>query len=180
MGIDDGAFAPHVKGLVHVIGVVFRGGCWLDGVLHTKVEVDGLDATIKIALMILNSSHYKQLEIIMLNGVTCAGFNVIDIKELNLATRLPVIAVSRRKPHLELIRKALLNLPESDKRWKMILSAGEMSEVHTRSKSSKVYMQRAGILGEDAEKILQLTSTRSEIPEALRVAHLVASGIDGV
>jgi len=33
---------------------------------------------------------------------------------------------------------------------------------------------------EDAEKILKLTSTRSNIPEALRVAHLIASGISAV
>ncbi|MDH5460232.1 MAG: DUF99 family protein [Candidatus Bathyarchaeota archaeon] len=40
-----------------------------------------------------------------------------------------------------------------------------------------MYMQISGILEEDARKILQLTSTRSNIPEALRVAHLIASGI---
>jgi endonuclease V-like protein UPF0215 family len=39
-------------------------------------------------------------------------------------------------------------------------------------------MEIAGILKEDARKIVQLTSTRSSVPEALRVAHLIASGID--
>jgi cell division GTPase FtsZ len=33
---------------------------------------------------------------------------------------------------------------------------------------------------EDARKILRLTSTRSSVPEALRVAHLIASGITSV
>ena len=177
LGVDDGVFTPHVKGLVPVVGVVFRGGYWLDGVMHTKVEVDGFDATSKIASMILNSPHYKQLRVLMLNGVTFAGFNVVDIKKLNMETKLPVIAVTREKPNFAEIREALKNLPKSEERWKAILNAGETFEVSTRSESEKIYMQIFGILEEDARKILQLTSTRSNVPEALRVAHLIASGI---
>lgn len=177
LGVDDGVFTPHVKGLVPVVGVVFRGGYWLDGVMHTKVEVDGFDATSKIASMILNSPHYKQLRVVMLNGVTFAGFNVVDIKKLNMETKLPVIAVTREKPNFAEIREALKNLPKSEERWKAMLNAEEIFEVSTRSESEKIYMQIYGILEENARKILQLTSTRSNIPEALRVAHLIASGI---
>lgn len=177
LGVDDGVFTPHVKGFVPVVGVVFRGGYWLDGVMHTKVEVDGFDATEKIASMIINSPHYKQLRVIMLNGITFAGFNVINIKELNSEIKLPVIAVTREKPNFNEIREALKNLPESEERWKTIKSTGKMFEVSTRSENEKVYMQTSGILEEDARKILQLTSTRSSVPEALRVAHLIASGI---
>jgi len=166
-----------MKSLVPIVGVVFRGGYWLDGVMHTKVKVDGFDATDKIASMILNSPHHKQLRIIMLDGITFAGFNVVDIKKLNAETNLPVIAVTREKPDFDEIRLALENLPKSRERWKTVLNAGEIFEVFTRSKNEKVYMQISGILEEDAKKVLQLTSTRSNIPEALRVAHLVASGI---
>ena len=177
LGVDDGVFTPHVKGFAPIVGVVFRGGYWLDGVMHTKVEVDGFDATEKIASMIINSPHYKQLRVIMLNGITFAGFNVVNIKELDSETKLPVIAVTREKPNFTEIREALKNLPESEERWKTITSAGKMFEVSTRSENEKVYMQTSGILEEDARKILQLTSTRSSVPEALRVAHLIASGI---
>ena len=38
-------------------------------------------------------------------------------------------------------------------------------------------MQTSGIVREDAIRIIHHTSTRSSIPEALRVAHLIASGI---
>jgi len=177
LGVDDGVFTPHVEGLVPVVGVVFRGGYWLDGVMHTKVEVDGFDATSKIASMILNSPHYKQLRVIMLNGITFAGFNVVDIKKLNMKTKLPVIAVTREKPNITEIREALKNLPKSEERWKAMLNAGEIVEVSTRSENEKIYMQISGMFEEDARKILRLTSTRSNIPEALRAAHLIASGI---
>lgn len=176
LGIDDGAFIPHVKGLATVVGVVFRGGYWLDGVMSTKVEVDGLDATDKIASMITASPHYKQLRVILLNGVTCAGFNVVDIKKLYEKTRLPVIAVTRDIPNFKDIRKALENLPCGEKRWKAIRGTGELFEVSVRNNKTRIYMQISGICEEEACKILQLTSTRSDIPEALRVAHLIASG----
>jgi len=176
LGVDDGVFTPHTRGFVPVVGVVFRGGFWLDGVMYTKVKVDGFDATDKIASMITDSPHHKQLRVIMLNGITVAGFNVIDIKRLNIETKLPIITVTREKPNFTEIREALKNLPKSEERWKAILAAGEMFEVSTRSKSEKVYIQTSGILEEDAKRIVQLTSTRSSIPEALRVAHLVASG----
>lgn len=177
LGIDDGVFNPHVKGLVPVVGVVFRGGYWLDGVMHTEVEVDGFDATEKMVSMILNSPHYKQLRVVMLDGITFAGFNVVDIKKLSAETRLPVIAVTREKPNFKEIREALKNLAEGEKRWNAILSAGKVFAVSTRNKGEKVYVQISGIFEEDARKILKLTSTRSNVPEALRVAHIIASGI---
>ena len=180
LGVDDGAFIPHVKGQVPVVGVVFRGGYWLDGVMHTKIAVDGFDATREISSMITTSPHYKQLRVIMLNGVTFAGFNIVDVKALHVATKLPVITVTREKPDLADIHKALQNLPNSEARWEAILNAGEPVEVCTRSAEAKVYMQTVGVSKEDAEKILRLTSTRSNIPEALRVAHLIASGISRV
>ncbi|MFB0501966.1 MAG: DUF99 family protein, partial [Candidatus Bathyarchaeia archaeon] len=77
LGIDDGIFVPHTKGVVDVVGVVYRGGYWLDGVMRTEVEVDGTDATEKIASMIMGSPHYDQIRVVVLNGVTFAGFNVV-------------------------------------------------------------------------------------------------------
>ncbi|NWG11860.1 DUF99 family protein [Candidatus Bathyarchaeota archaeon] len=177
LGVDDGTFTSHSKGLVLVVGVVFRGGYWLDGVMHTKIKIDGFDATTKIASMVLNSPHYKQLRVIMLNGITFAGFNVVDAKKLNAKTKLPVLAVTRDKPNFKEIREALRHLPKSRERWKAIRNTGEIIQVDTRNKRETVYMQYSGICEEDAKKILRLTSTRSNVPEALRVAHLIASGL---
>jgi endonuclease V-like protein UPF0215 family len=175
LGIDDGKFIPHTEGNVIVVGVVFRGGCWIDGVMHTRIAIDGLDATEKLASMITTSPHRRQLRLVMLNGVTFAGFNLVDIKTLNSATGLPVIALTREKPDLEAIHRALKNLPDIEERWRIVLAAGEIHEI--ACKGSKLYMEMAGISPADALKIVELTSTRSCFPEPLRVAHLIASGI---
>lgn len=176
LGIDDGVFVPHSCDLVDVVGVVFRGGYWLDGVMRTRVRVDGMDATEKLAAMITGSPHYEQLRVIVLNGVTLAGFNVVDIHELFERVKLPVIAVTRDKPDFDDIRRALENLSESEKRWRAIERAGKMFHVRTREGEEPVYAHVVGLSEEDATRILRSTSTRSNIPEALRVAHLIASG----
>jgi uncharacterized protein len=175
LGVDDGKFVPHTTGNVIVIGVVFRGGCWIDGVMHTQVAIDGLDATQQLTLMINNSPHRRQLRLVMLSGVTFAGFNLVDINALHSATGLAVIALTREKPDLEAIHQALKNLPDSLERWRIVLAAGEIHEFIC--KGSRIYMELAGISLADAEKIVELTSTMSSFPEPLRVAHLIASGI---
>ncbi len=180
LGVDDGVFVPHSKGFAPIIGVVFRGGYWLDGVMSTRVKVDGFDATEKIAQMIMNSPHRKQLRVVMLDGVTFAGFNVVDIRKLNRKTNLPVIAVTRDRPDFADIHRALKNLPDPERRWRAVLSAGDIFAVNTRGRKEKAYMEISGILEEDARTILKVTSTRSSVPEALRVAHLVASGVSKV
>jgi len=175
LGVDDGKFVPHTEGAVIVVGVVFRGGGWIEGVMHTRIAIDGFDATEQIASMINSSPHRKQLRLVMLNGITFAGFNVVDINKLNSATKLPVIALTCDKPDLEAIRKALNNLSRGEERWKMILKTGEIHEICCRGK--QVYMGLAGISLVDAEEIVELTSIRSSYPEPLRVAHLIASGV---
>jgi endonuclease V-like protein UPF0215 family len=175
LGIDDGKFVPHTKGTVIVVGVVFRGGLWLEGVMHTTVEIDGLNATEQLATMINDSPHHRQLRLVMLNGITLAGFNLVNIKKLHLATALPILALTRDKPNLEAIRSALTHLSQMEERWDIVEAAGEIHEFI--NKGVNLYMVTAGISLTDAKKIVGLVSTRSSFPEPLRVAHLVASGV---
>jgi len=177
LGIDDGMFVPRTRGTVNVVGVVYRGGCWFEGVMRAEITIDGLDATEKIAAMIESSPYYGEIRVIVLDGVTFAGFNVVDISELSRRVDLPVISVVREKPDLEEIRSALKNLPDFEIRWRAMENAGKLFEVETRRGENPVYMHLAGILLDDAKKIMKKTSTRSLIPEALRVAHVIASGL---
>jgi len=179
VGVDDGFFVPHSKGVCDVVGVVFRGGYWLDGVMRTQIEIDGIDATEKIAAMIVKSPHYGQLRVIMLDGVTFAGFNVVNTRRLFEIARLPVIAVTREKPDFDDIREALQNLSFAEERWAAIKDASKLVKVFTRRREEAVFMQVTGIEVDVARRIVKNTATRSSVPEALRVAHLIASGLTG-
>jgi len=174
LGIDDSAL---LNEKVMIVGTVFRGGDWMDGVLRSEITRDGLDATEVISTMIKNSRHYGQLRIIMLDGVTYGGFNVVDIEELYRETGLPVIVVMRAYPDFEKIRSALRHFSDGELRWEIIKKAGKIEKLVTEKKGTPIYIQKAGIGIKSAEKIVRLTSIRSNIPEPLRVAHLIATGI---
>ena len=170
LGIDDSAL---FNKKVMIVGAVFRGGDWMDGVLRSEITRDGLDATEIICDMIKKSKHYGQIRAVILDGITYGGFNVIDIQVL-YRKRNPVIVVTSISD-FEKIKSALKYFPDGEARWTIIKRAGEIEKID--GKKSPIYIQRAGIGLETAKKIIQLTSIRSSIPEPLRVAHLIATGI---
>ena len=155
----------------------------MDGLLSTKVKVDGDDATEKILNMVKKSKHLSQLQCIMLDGIAVAGFNVIDIKKLNKLTGLPVIVITRKKPNMKKIIRALKKANEKNKKSEnevkkklaMIKKAGNVHEVELKNK--KIYFQCSGISEEKAREIIRLSSSHALVPEPIRIAHLIASGI---
>ena len=182
LGIDDAPFKKTDKECL-VVGTVFRGGNYMDGLLSTKVKVDGDDATEKILNMVKKSKHLSQLQCIMLDGIAVAGFNVIDIKKLNKLTGLPVIVITRKKPNMKKIIRALKKANEKNKKSEnevkkklaMIKKAGNVHEVELKNK--KIYFQCSGISEEKAREIIRLSSSHALVPEPIRIAHLIASGI---
>lgn len=174
LGIDDSAL---IRDQILIVGAFFRGGEWLDGVMRSYVTRDGMDSTDAIVEMVKSSKHFGQIRVIMLDGVTYGGFNPVDINLIWEQTGIPVVVVMRAYPNFKKIENALIYLPEPKKRLEIILKAGEITKVQTKKGAHSVYIQHAGIESEYAAKIVQLTATRSNIPEPLRVAHLIATGI---
>lgn len=170
IGIDDAPFDKFSEKECLVIGTIYRGGNYMDGLLSTKVKVDGSDATKKIAAMINKSKFKKQLRCVLLDGICVAGFNVIDIVELRRKTKIPVVVIMRRYPRVGEMEKALLKLNMGSK-MQLIKKAGQ---IH---KAAGLHIQAYGINVDKAEKIIKLSSTHSNIPEPLRIAHIIASGI---
>ena len=165
LGIDDGHFNPEDEQCL-LIAVLYRNK-YVESVLSTKVAVDGLDATKKIADLVASAKCKPNA--IMLQGITFAGFNVVDIKEIAKLTSLPVIIVSRKKPNFEEIKSALQNLSDPEARWNRIQSAGK---IH---KAGKIYYQSAGT--DRAVEIIGATTVRGNMPEPVRLAHVIASGV---
>jgi len=175
LGIDDSKFHPRKNQSAIILGVVFRGGLWLDGIMKSLIEVDGLDVTEKIVEMIKASPHYQQLRVIMLNGITFAGFNIIHISKVFTLTDLPVIVITREKPNLIDLKNALTNLPNTEQRWNAVQAAGNIYPIKVRE--SVLNVQFCGLTREDVEKIIYISSTRENRPEPLRVAQIIASGL---
>ncbi|AXV37556.1 MAG: DUF99 family protein [Methanobacteriaceae archaeon] len=175
LGIDDAPFTPRTSGEVMLIGTVFRGGTWLDGVLRTQIIIDGSDATDKIVKMVCSSRNKDQLGVIMLDGITFGGFNIVNIKKIFEKTEIPVIVVMRKFPNFDKIQTALKRFKDWEKRWNRVLIAGE---VHKVENEETIFIQTYGISLDDAKEIIKISTTRSAIPEPVRAAHIIAAGVE--
>lgn len=170
IGIDDSPFDKFKEKEALVVGVMTRGGQFVEGILSCKVEIDGKDATRKFIELINKSKFRPQLQCIFLNGIAVAGFNVVDIHELSKKIKIPVVVVIRQNPDIEKIKSTLKSLGQNEK-IKLIEKAG------TATKIGGIYVQFAGIEIKRLEKMLKIVCTRSNIPEPLRLAHIIATGI---
>lgn len=175
LGIDDAPFSFKSREKIPLIGTVFRGGDYIEGVLKTEITVDGDDATDRISEMVNTSRHKQQIRVIMLDGITVGGFNIVDLKELFDNTGIPIIVVTRKMPDLAAVKKAIENFKDKEEKLKALNSAGEIYKVDVNS--GCVYIHPWGVDLVDAKKIVKLSVRRGFIPEPIRVAHLIASAI---
>ncbi|NWG87919.1 MAG: DUF99 family protein [Hydrogenophilaceae bacterium] len=170
-GFDDAPFQRSHRGDVLVVGAVFAG-TRLDGVLSTQVRRDGINSTTRLIECLTESKYFAQLQAILLQGIAFAGFNVVDLKTLHSATGLPVLVVSRHAPDLAAIRKALLEkVPGGARKWRLIEAAGPMAPM------VGVYCQHVGIDAAGAERLIAGLQIHGQLPEPLRVAHMIAGGV---
>ncbi|MET1124991.1 MAG: DUF99 family protein [Archaeoglobaceae archaeon] len=146
-------------------------GSYVEGFMFEEVTIDGLDATEKIVRMIRRSKFREQLKCAFLAGITVAGFNVVDIKEVWEKTGVPVVVVMRRKPRVEEFVTAAAKLKDGEERLRIIERCGEVERL------GDLYVQLAGLSLSEAEEMLKRATLRGKIPEPLRIAHLAASAV---
>jgi hypothetical protein len=171
IGFDDAPFDRAHRGDVPVVGAVYAGAR-LDGVLSGKVRRDGANATRVVARLVESSRFFPQLHAVLLQGIAFAGFNVIDLPGLHAALGVPVVVVIRRQPDLAAVRRALFQqVPGAARKWRLIERAGAVEP------AAGVYVQRAGLALAEAETLVRHLAIHSKVPEPLRTAHLIASGM---
>jgi uncharacterized protein len=174
LGIDDAPFIfSDTK--TDIIGVVMRGNHYIEGVLHDTIHIDGGDATTVCEQMIIKTRHYQQLKAVLFDGATMGGFNVLDVESIFQNTKIPVITVTRKQPDFGKIQLALQkHFPDWEKRL-MLLKKGRLYQLRTTH--NPLFIKYVGISFDKAKEIITLATIRGVVPEPLRVAHIIASGI---
>ena len=180
LGVDDGPFRFSDERAV-VVGVVARRG-YVDAVLRTDVGVDGVDATSALSDLIAGSGYAAQLEAVMVDGACLGGFNVVDIEELHRLTSLPVITVTRDRPDMSEIRRALRRLgtsPGPGRRpitdWRARLEKLERTRlVEVSTGHNPLFIGFAGVGEAEAKGLVRASTVRGALPEPLRLAHMIA------
>lgn len=195
IGFDDGPFPREHRGNVLLVGVVCSG-TRVDGIVSGRIRRDGANATQEMVKLVRASQFGEHLQAVMMQGIAVGGFNVVDIHGLANALGIPVLVVTRRMPDLPSVRRALFSGEPHDRprvagaarKWKLIEQAGALERLEPSRRSLKkasglttssprLFIQRAGMTLEQARRLVNDTTLHGNIPEPLRLAHLIAGGV---
>lgn len=171
LGIDDGPFAKGVDATTPLVAALVEGPDRLEGVAIRPFPVDGADATTFLARWIRQLRFHAATHAVVLGGVTIAGLAVIDLEALADALALPVIAVSRRDPSEHRVARALVAAGLAE-RIALLERAPPAFPV-----ADGLHAAVAGASRERARALLLASRSKSALPEALRVAHLIAAAV---
>ena len=125
----------------------------------------------KVAELIVQSKFIAQAHVVLLDGITFGGCNVIDLPNLHSRLQVPVVAVMRRPPNLERFKHVTQQLPESEERWRRTQAAGPIHQIDGWT------FQCVGEETGTIAKVLDRLTNNGKVPEALRLAHLIGSAV---
>lgn len=171
LGIDDGPVDKRGASPVWVVGVMMEGQDLVEGVAITRFPVDGDDATGFLADWVGALRFRPGLQGIVLGGITIAGLAVVDVIELARRTDLPVLVANRRDPRDHRLAEALRAAGFADRL--AILERTPTAFPLGRG----LHVAAAGASAERAAALVQASRAKSELPEPLRLAHLIARAI---
>lgn len=165
LAIEDGPFTRRDRTSLAVC-LLGRDGI-VEGMLSFRVTVDGDDSAERILAAIKKSRFRGQVKMIAMNGVTLGGLNIIDMPRLHRELKIPVIAITRKRPRRTLMLKAVKKY--SDK--KKIDLFNSISKDADLNRISGFYVQSIGIKKSEIDQFMQTSLA------LLRLGHIVASGI---
>ena len=149
----------------------------VEGLAWRLIDVDGLDGTersIEIARELPSS------DVVMLGGVSCAGFNLVDPLKLVEELGRPVLVVVEDPPNNEAVKAALLkHFPDWRERWRVfeeLSLRAPVVKVEPRE-GSCVYLEAVGLPVEEAKRVVRELTRWGRTPEPLRAARQLVKGV---
>ena len=172
MGIDDGPFDKHTSRTTPIVGVMMEGADLVEAVAISEFPVDGEGVTDFLASWIEGLRFRPALQGVLFGGITIAGLAVVEIDVLATRLGVPVLAVNRRDPTDHRLGKAL-EAAGLEARLALV----ERSPRSFPLAGTPLHAAQAGSSREDAERLVAATRRKSELPEPLRLAHLIARAL---
>jgi uncharacterized protein len=170
IGFDDAPFARRAGARVTLVGAVCAGTRF-EGLVVGRVRRDGRGATDELCRLLVGGKFLPQLHLVLLDGLSFGGFNLVDLEALARRIGRPCVAVMRRPPDLAAVERAVRRLPRPERRLRVIERAGP---VHLAPPFA--FQVRGAAPGQVAEALARLTD-RGHVPEPLRLAHLVGAAV---
>lgn len=173
VGVEDGSFQKGITRRALLAAVLFRNAK-IENIKITKITVDGLDATKKLA-EILSEWEFAA---VLLAGVSFAGFNLVDPTIIHEEFGKPVIIISRKKPDNKAVKLALKRHFEDWKtRWEVFKRLGLIHKIIVSAGEPPIYVETVGVDFGWAYNLIRALSICGRVPEPIRVARLIARGL---
>jgi len=176
VGVEDGGFSKEETQTREalLVAVMMLEGTWIYKLKTERITVDGLDATEKLVAMLKN----WDFDIVMLAGVSFAGFNLVDPALVYKKFEKPVVVVVRNKPNNVAVKKALKEHFEDWRiRWEVFEKLGPIREIVSAPNEPPIYVETVGDEPEWACRVVQASAAFCRVPEPVRVARLIARGL---
>jgi endonuclease V-like protein UPF0215 family len=177
LGVDDSPFEFRKSKTTWLVGAIYRGNLWMEGVMVDMIEVDGMDATDAIRRMIVNPKFSSQIRVVFLDGITFGGFNLADVDELHRKTGVPIVSIVERMPNIDRIKRSMRSLPNFEKRLEVVSRADQPIKVRLNGTDKPLYIQSRGIDRDELMRVLESSRKAGTVPEALRAARMIASAL---
>jgi endonuclease V-like protein UPF0215 family len=181
VGAQDGSFEAFQRGIASAIQhtsfcLTKLAGPVIQDIRVSCITVDGLDASNSL----LNNLGEWNYDVIILGGATFAGFNVIDVEQVYKVTGRPVIVFSSKLPNMKATLTALRkHFPDWRIRWSRYEALGKLHELFIGDYPPIYYEVVGGPTGY-AERVLSEQAITGRIPEAIRVADIIAKGVSPI
>ncbi|WP_373046000.1 DUF99 family protein [Vulgatibacter sp.] len=171
IGFDDAPFERRRGAVAHVAGIVCAGTRF-EGMVWGKLQVDGWRATDTLCRLLEGGKFLEQLHLVLVDGITLGGFNVVDLPLLARRLGLPCVAVMRRRPDMPAVERALRRLPHAERRLEILRRAGPFH--HHPPFTFQVHGATPEAIGPALARI----TDRGNVPEPLRLAHLIGTAVE--
>ena len=171
VGFDDACFDRNRESEARLCGIVCSKTRF-EGMLWGSLTIDGTDATEQITRLLMESKFLPQVHVILLDGITFGGMNVINLQQLHERTDLPCVAVMRKPPDLRAFAKVIDIIEgENGERRRNLNAAGPVHEL------GGFVFQTVGAEPAVVADVLEVLTDKGKVPEALRLAHLIGTAV---
>lgn len=144
------------------------------------VHIDGLDASSILSYLVSVLSPGEEVDAILLDSLTIAGFNIVSPDTLYRSRGSPVIIVYSYKPSYSRLSSGLetSQLPLLDVRKRILRLVDDAERINTPR--GELYLLTWKISPSEAREIIVSCQDRDKRPVPLRMAHYISSALSRI
>jgi endonuclease V-like protein UPF0215 family len=150
-----------------VIGIVYRGNLWLDGIFKCQVQRGRRERLSGLVRAIVQSRQYSQIHAVILSRENLLPGIRIEISDLSRKINLPVLSIIKKATFSH---RKVVGLQNQQRR-----ARSKVECFRIKIAGQLVLVRAAGLSSGEAQEIFAIACASGQsIPEAVRVAQIVA------